>query len=108
VPYRTIGRPATLRRRLARLAIILAVTAPATLSWAAQRLNDSTTTSEPWECAQCRICKDEPKKVCGDTKTCSSYCAQLCVLCSQKSLTGGANGGANSGLSQRPKSNASP
>jgi hypothetical protein len=76
---------------------------------AAQRTQDTTTTSEPWECAQCRTCKDSPRKVCGDTKTCSSYCAQLCVLCSRKSLTGGANGGdTNSGLSQRPKSNASP
>jgi hypothetical protein len=65
----------------------------ATILHAAQRTQGTSTTSEPWECTQCRLCKQSPKKVCGDTKTCSSDCAQLCTVCSQKSLTGSGAGG---------------
>jgi hypothetical protein len=82
----------TLRSGLAVLAIALVATTQATILYAAQRAQD-TPTSEPQECVQCRLCKENSKKVCGDTKTCSSDCAQLCVLCSQKSLTGSGAGG---------------
>jgi hypothetical protein len=94
VPDRIAARPArTLRSSLAVLAVALVAMAQATIVHAAQRAQD-TPTSEPWECTQCRLCKESPKKVCGDTKTCSSDCAQLCTVCSQKSLTGsGARGG---------------
>lgn len=75
------------------MAVLFLATTQAGMVFAAQRVQD-TPSSEPQECTQCRLCKENPKKVCGDTKVCSSECAQLCILCSQKSVTGtGASGG---------------
>lgn len=92
-----------LRSGMAVLAIALVAMMQATILQAAQRSQDTPTASEPQECAECKLCKDSPKKVCGDTKSCSSYCAQVCILCSQKSLTGsGANGGQHWKLQSTP------
>jgi hypothetical protein len=89
------------------LAIALFTSAQPTVLHAAQRQQGTPSAEEPWECAECRTCKDNPKKVCGDSKSCSSYCAQLCVLCSQKSLTGTGAGSAAGG-GQRQKLEAPP
>lgn len=78
-------------------AVILALTQTSALL-AAQRQQEGTTT-EPWECTQCNLCKENAKKACGDSKTCSSDCAQLCIICSQKSLTGNGTSGGSGGQS---------
>jgi hypothetical protein len=96
-----------LRRYLAVLTIALLAGIQASAINAAQR-NDSPTPDEPWECTQCRVCKDNAKKVCGDTKACTSNCTQLCVLCSQKSLTGNGAIGGSSTSQGRPQKLQTP